>query len=338
MIELSIVIPVYNSAATIGRCLDSIYSEGMESSHFEVICVDDCSPDASSVSAIEEYKYEGIHPSNLILIKHTENKRPGGARNSALKVARGKWVLFIDSDDFYNKGSLTYLFDYSSKHEELDIIAFDHIVGTGKAIISKNHYKHNSTQIMSGPEYHIRNTCPAMSQNLMYKKSFLFSNNLFFVEKIWYEDLDYILKAIIFANKIVFVPIDTFYYIIHEGQCTNIGVDKTKINNLFQMCNRVAYTAIELSDKYKENRSKLLAHSAATRMAYIKRDLWRLPYKERLSVLYEVRLPFKTGNWFADFTSMHPRVTCIVLSFLNQPVVDFCIKAKRQLKKVIGRK
>ena len=57
--DLSIIIPVYNGAATIGRCLDSIYAQGLDEKQYEVICVDDCSPDPFSVAAIDNYKYKG---------------------------------------------------------------------------------------------------------------------------------------------------------------------------------------------------------------------------------------------------------------------------------------
>ncbi|MDE6490944.1 MAG: glycosyltransferase [Muribaculaceae bacterium] len=59
---LSIIIPVYNGAKEIGRCLDSIYSQGADPDSFEVICVDDCSPDPSSVEAVASYRYLNITP------------------------------------------------------------------------------------------------------------------------------------------------------------------------------------------------------------------------------------------------------------------------------------
>lgn len=334
MINISIIIPVYNGAATIGRCLDSIYSQGLESNHFEVICVDDCSTDTSSIDVIENYQYNGVHPSNLVLIKHLVNKRQGAARNTGIRNAKGKWLLFIDCDDFLLDQSLIKLHNYSTINDGLDIIAFDYVVGTGYEIISRSHHKSNSTQFMSGVEYHIKQRSPSMPQELMYNKTFLLSNNLFFIENIRFEDLDFLLKAIIVAKKVVYLPIEAFYYVKHEGQTTDIGADKVKIRELFQMCNRVAYLSLEFAEKHKENSKILLAHSGAARMTFMKRDMWKLPFRERLDVLREVRLTFKTGNKYADFTSAHPLATCLALSILNQPIVDLAIRIKSILKRV----
>ncbi len=59
--ELSIIIPVYNAAATLGRALDSIYSQGLDTEDFEVICVDNCSSD-NSVEVLENYRWGGVFP------------------------------------------------------------------------------------------------------------------------------------------------------------------------------------------------------------------------------------------------------------------------------------
>lgn len=55
--KLSIIIPVYNGDKEIGRCLDSIYSQGLDENQFEVICVDDASPSDSTAEAVRSYKY-----------------------------------------------------------------------------------------------------------------------------------------------------------------------------------------------------------------------------------------------------------------------------------------
>lgn len=59
---LSIIIPTYNCKGKIEKCLDSIYSQGIDMDDFEIICVDDCSPDKSSVEAIKSYKYNTTPP------------------------------------------------------------------------------------------------------------------------------------------------------------------------------------------------------------------------------------------------------------------------------------
>ena len=122
--KLSVIIPVYNAAAFIGRALDSIYSQGMKEEDFEVICVDDCSPD-NSYEVMMGYLHEGHHPENLIILRHSVNKRTGGARNTGIRAARGKWILFLDPDDFYLPDTLNKLLDAAEEDPRLDTVMFD---------------------------------------------------------------------------------------------------------------------------------------------------------------------------------------------------------------------
>ena len=85
----SIIIPVYNGEQYIKNCLDSIYRQGLGDDDFEVICVNDCSTD-NTAQVISEY---GKFHQNLRLINHETNRRQGGARNTGVKVAEGKYIL-----------------------------------------------------------------------------------------------------------------------------------------------------------------------------------------------------------------------------------------------------
>ncbi|MCI9285232.1 MAG: glycosyltransferase family 2 protein [Muribaculaceae bacterium] len=104
---ISFVIPLYQvKKKDFLRCLDSIYRQATQYDKFEVICVDDCSPDADTSIYVSEYKINGIAPSNLFLVRHDINKRQGGARNTAIKVSNGDFVFLIDQDDFLYDGAI----------------------------------------------------------------------------------------------------------------------------------------------------------------------------------------------------------------------------------------
>ena len=334
--DLSIIIPVYNGAATIGRCLDSIYSQGLDEQHFEVICVDDCSPDPSSVAAIENYEYQGIHPSNLILIKHDVNKRQGGARNTGIRVAKGEWIEFIDCDDFIIKGALKELLSKALQHNNLDLLTFDYLVGTSTELYSKDHRKKNVSQILTGPEYHITQICPQMPTEALFRKSLLTSNRLWFEENVRFEDLDFVIKATVLARNVLFVPNDVYYYIKHEGQTTDIGHDVCKIRELYYLSNRMAYNAKSFleSKQYYTNGKHLMGYAALNRILYTKRDLWKIGFTDRLSLLKGSRLPFYTGNKTADFIYQHPVVTSLMLVPMNQMLLNILIKGKKFIKKI----
>ena len=95
MIDLSIIIPVYNASALIRRCLDNILAQ-QGSYTYEVILVDDGSTD-DSCAIIESYANTAFR-----LIKQT-NAGPAAARNRGIELAKGRYIAFIDADDYWEK-------------------------------------------------------------------------------------------------------------------------------------------------------------------------------------------------------------------------------------------
>lgn len=99
---LSVIVPVYNVEKYLRDCLESILKQSFKD--FELIIVNDCSTD-NSESIINEYEEKDPR---VFCIKHTENKGLGAARNTGMRHANGKYVSFIDSDDFISKDLYKY--------------------------------------------------------------------------------------------------------------------------------------------------------------------------------------------------------------------------------------
>lgn len=110
MVDLSIIIPVYNGALLLYRCLDSIFNQKTQYS-YEVILVDDGSTDNSVelIKAREE--------TNIVLYQQ-QNAGPAVARNKGMELAKGKYVAFIDADDYWNDGYIQKTVDFMNRHEE----------------------------------------------------------------------------------------------------------------------------------------------------------------------------------------------------------------------------
>ena len=119
MTILSVIIPIYNAEKTLRQCVDSILSQ--ENKDFELILVDDGSKDASP-AICEEYAGKD----GRVKVFHKANGGVSSARNLGIDNARGKWITFIDSDDYVTKG----YFDGINEHDEDIIIKgykkFDH--------------------------------------------------------------------------------------------------------------------------------------------------------------------------------------------------------------------
>ena len=112
-IKVSVVVPVYNAQAFLEQCLDSILGQTLE--EIEIICVDDGSADESG-DILEEYRKRD----SRVAVYHQKNQYAGVARNLGLRYAKGKYVIFWDSDDFFEKEALELLYK-KAEEDQADI-------------------------------------------------------------------------------------------------------------------------------------------------------------------------------------------------------------------------
>ena len=120
MLKLSIIVPMYNVEPYIEKCIRSLYRQDIPMTDYEVVCVDDCSPDKSA--QIVDKLQTGY--STLQLIRHERNKKLGGARNTGIRAAKGKYLLFVDSDDMLKPNCLKQLIDEIDSQQD-DYIHFN---------------------------------------------------------------------------------------------------------------------------------------------------------------------------------------------------------------------
>ena len=110
MVAISIVIPVYNVEKYLRECLDSLINQTFND--FEVICVNDGSKD-SSLEILNEYAQKDIR----FKVISQENGGSGSARNNGLSRAQGKYVQFLDGDDYFEPEMLEKLYNLAEKHQ-----------------------------------------------------------------------------------------------------------------------------------------------------------------------------------------------------------------------------
>ncbi|WP_395571417.1 CDP-glycerol glycerophosphotransferase family protein [Streptomyces sp. BK79] len=120
MPKLSLVVPVYKVQGYLPECLDSVL--GQDCTDFEIIAVDDCSPDGSG-AILDEY---AKRDARIHVIHLTENVGLGRARNAGLEKATGDYVLFLDSDDTLSDGALSALCDRLEATGNPEILVFDY--------------------------------------------------------------------------------------------------------------------------------------------------------------------------------------------------------------------
>lgn len=201
MKKLSVIIPVYNVEDYVVKCIRSVKENNLPESDYEIIVVDDESPD-DSVALIQK---TFLNDSSIQIISQ-KNKGLGGARNTGIKAAQGKYLLFLDSDDALMPNVLQEVLTIAEKNT-LEIVE----VGVkGIDLNGKEKYAvQNSSQgeILRGVEYY--NSIRQMNNsacNKLYNRKFLLENQLFFLERIFIEDFEFNTRAYHFAQKTMGIP------------------------------------------------------------------------------------------------------------------------------------
>lgn len=202
-LKVSIVIPVYNSEKTIGCCLDSLLSQTYN--NLEIVCVNDYSKDNS----LEVLKQYAERDSRIVVINHEENKNAGGARNSAIKASTGHYICLVDNDDWLAPNAIESMIN-ASCDGALDMVTSDWVFyySEEKQEIRKNLFPEATYDDLI--EYGCTKGFGILG--CLWKRSIFTENNLFYPEKIFYEDNAIALALMAFAKEFTYLPIPLYYY------------------------------------------------------------------------------------------------------------------------------
>lgn len=181
--SLSIIIPVYKVEEFIKNCLESVYAQDVPIDSYEVIVVNDGTPD-NSMNIVLEFanKYENLR------IINQENRGLSVARNNGLNVALGEYVWFVDSDDWIKENCLKKIMDLIDDHQT-DVLSMPLLYFyEQKGKINKEDFYASKIQIISGKEYLFNKFPYGASQRYILKRAFLSKNNLNFYPDLLHED------------------------------------------------------------------------------------------------------------------------------------------------------
>jgi glycosyltransferase involved in cell wall biosynthesis len=207
-LKISIIVPVYNTAKFLPRCLDSLIDQKIQK---EIIIVNDGSTDDSR-SILSLYQ---ANNSEIIIIDK-ENGGLSSARNEGLKVARGEFIGFVDSDDWIKENALELLWSKASK-DNLDILAFDPVLYFDEDNVqSISRDLKLAGKVLSGEEffnYSIRYRSLQVPVCFhLFRREVLESNHLRFVEGIFHEDWQFTPRVYFKAKRIEYINQNLYYY------------------------------------------------------------------------------------------------------------------------------
>ena len=228
----SIIIPVYNGLTyDLSICLESIWCQPLDLSQYEVICVDDCSTDDTRRWLDEE----AAKHSNLRVINHSVNKRQGGGRNTGVKAANGKYILFIDQDDYYHQGALREIYDYLSVNKNIEVLVSDSAFQFKGHESNKLQLNLPFREICDSVEFVKKNGIVLAPWRLCILRSFYLVHDFDFPEFCRIEDVDWACRVLYYAKRMIYQPILLVHYNKAEtGQTDNMyrNVDILKANTM----------------------------------------------------------------------------------------------------------
>lgn len=225
--KLSIIVPVYNVADYLPKCLDSLLAQDLPQNEYEIIVVNDGSTDNSGDIALQYAdKY-----ANISLVNQA-NQGLSGARNTGIKQAKGDYIQFVDSDDYLEANVLGELMEQVKK-DELDVLRFNYEnVNENGEIINPNkdpkHFVDYSNEVVDGLTFLNQRLGPACyAVQFVIKKNLLIDNNIKFKSGIYFEDTEWTPRMLLKAGRVASTSAVAYYYLVREGSITN-AVNKDK--------------------------------------------------------------------------------------------------------------
>ena len=219
MCIVSFIIPYYSGEKTIFTMLDSIFAMWIKTEEFEIIIVDDCSP-ISAESVL--YEFVAAH-SNVRIIRQQTNKRQGGAKNTGIRAAKGKYIVFADQDDIIHSRNMCAALEVALQND-VDMLSCHYNVLNEDGTMHEEGIKQGEGMMISGKEfcecYFFSGYNLAPWANL-YKRDFLLRVARPYEENVVMEDSDWIAWHWIHADKIGIFNQPIYIWVMNPNSITH---------------------------------------------------------------------------------------------------------------------
>lgn len=216
---ISFIIPFYNGQETIKRCIDSIFAIGLSNNDWEIIVVDDCSP-IPAIDVLHSYLAKHV---NIRIIRHKINKRQGGAKNTGISLARGKYIAFADQDDIIIANSYTGALNFALQHN-VDMLACHYTVLQENGKCYEYGINKGNLLKMTGKEFceqYFQTSCNLAPWANLYKLDFLKRIAHPYEENVVMEDSDWIAWHWIHAKYVGVFNYSIYTWIMNPSSITH---------------------------------------------------------------------------------------------------------------------
>lgn len=226
---LSIIVPVYNVSKYLAKCLDSLICQDLKPEEYEIIIVNDGSTDNSEeISRQYEEKY-----SNIKVVRQ-KNQGLSGARNTGIKLAKGMYIQFVDSDDYLEPNVLKTLID-KMETDNLDVLRFNYQNVNENYEVYEPYKEHKSyvdyrDEVCDGLTFlteRLGYACYAVQ--FLIKSELLKKEGNTFKSGIYFEDTEWTPRILTQAKRVTSTDLMVYNYLLRQGSITNsVSIEKKR--------------------------------------------------------------------------------------------------------------
>ena len=212
MKKLTVVVPCYNVEDYLCRCLDSLVHQDIPESDYEVIAVDDGSTDSTG-EICDRYAKE--YPQ--VKVVHQANAGVSAARNNGMSIAQGKYLFFVDGDDFVAENCFKVLL-HIAETNALDVVMFDFkAVNPDTPVLTAQSCEAQDVKVITGKEFLTDNCLHGAVWLYFVKRELVERDRLHFPVSHICDDNVFSLSAILAAHRMVKLSKVCYYYVQRPG-------------------------------------------------------------------------------------------------------------------------
>lgn len=229
MLKLSVIVPVYNVSKYLAKCLDSLICQELKPEEYEIIVVNDGSTDNSEeISRQYEEKY-----SNIKVVRQ-KNQGLSGARNTGIKLAHGKYIQFVDSDDYLQPNVLKTLVE-KMESDNLDVLRFNYQNVNENYEVFEPYKEHKPyvdyrDEVCDGLTFlteRLGYACYAVQ--FLIKSELLKKEGNTFKSGIYFEDTEWTPRILTQAKRVTSTDLMVYNYLLRLGSITNsVSIEKKR--------------------------------------------------------------------------------------------------------------
>lgn len=356
MIKLSIIVPIYGVEQYIRKCVDSLLAQDMPFSEYEIILVDDESPDACP-QICDEYARKSQESRTKsqefprVRVIHRKNGGLSAARNSGIEVAEGEYLMFVDSDDYIEPNVLSGLMAQVER-DNLDVLRYRlqyvRIKNDGVGELTNerdyevyNPYKSDpfkdndySEEITDGVTFlNTRMSTACYAWAFILRRDLIINyqppsvthstSNILFTEKIYFEDTDWTPRMLVKAQRVASTNTIVYNYLQRDGSITkavNRSKQKKVLDDKMRLIGEMQRQSNELQSKGLNNvwYSRMIADTVISVIGILSVDFYA-ERKEYLKQLEQMEIyPIYSNTSKARLINFSSRLAVELLHLKNK--------------------